>query len=117
MGIRGDQPDACAINARAETVATSPLFREAFRRHRCLIAADGFYEWQRNGRTKTPYFVHLRSGRPFGLAGIWSLQRTPYITTVAVSVWMSPHPASAADADRPKRWYATRADRPYKRGI
>jgi putative SOS response-associated peptidase YedK len=64
------------INARAETVATSPLFREAFRRHRCLVVADGFYEWRREGRRTIPYYIHLRSGRPFGFAGIWSVHRT-----------------------------------------
>jgi putative SOS response-associated peptidase YedK len=61
------------INARAETIASSPMFRDAFRRHRCLVVADGFYEWQKNGKTKIPYSIHLRSGRPFGFAGIWSL--------------------------------------------
>jgi putative SOS response-associated peptidase YedK len=64
------------MNARAETVATTALFRDAFRRRRCLIVADGFYEWQANGPKKTPYFIPLRSGRPFGFAGIWSLHRT-----------------------------------------
>jgi putative SOS response-associated peptidase YedK len=65
-------PTFAPINARAETVATSPLFRQAFRRGRCLIVADGFYEWRKDGRRKTPYFVHLRSGRPFGFAGIYA---------------------------------------------
>src|SRR5579862_2640447 len=51
------------INARAESIATSPMFRDAFRRHRCLVVADGFYEWQKHGKTKTPYYIHLRSGR------------------------------------------------------
>lgn len=64
------------INARAETVATSPLFRDAFRRHRCLVIADGFYEWRKDGQRKTPYFIHLRSGRPFGFAGVWSCHRS-----------------------------------------
>jgi putative SOS response-associated peptidase YedK len=64
------------INARAETVATSPLFRDAFRRHRCLVVADGFYEWRKDGQRKIPYFIHLRSGHPFGFAGIWSTYRT-----------------------------------------
>lgn len=64
------------INARAETVATSPMFRDAFRRHRCLVVADGFYEWRKDGQRKIPYFIHLRSGRPFGFAGIWSMYRT-----------------------------------------
>ena len=70
-----NEPNLAPINARAETVATTPLFRDAFRRRRCLIVADGFYEWRRDGRRNTPYFIHLRSGRPFGFAGIWSAHR------------------------------------------
>jgi putative SOS response-associated peptidase YedK len=65
-------PTVAPINARAETVAASPMFRQAFRRGRCLVVADGFYEWRKDGRGKTPHFIHLRSGRPFGFAGIWS---------------------------------------------
>src|ERR1700690_3727136 len=75
-GFRATNPALAPINARAETVAASPLFREAFSRRRCLVVADGFYEWQRNGRTTTPYFIHLRSARPFGFAGIFSMRRT-----------------------------------------
>jgi putative SOS response-associated peptidase YedK len=71
------------INARAETVATTPLFREAFRRRRCLVVADGFYEWRKDGRRKTPHFIHLRSQQPFGFAGIWSMHRAPVGTKVA----------------------------------
>jgi putative SOS response-associated peptidase YedK len=67
-------PRLAPINARAETLATSPMFRDAYRRHRCLVVADGFYEWRKDGRRKTPFFVRLRSGRPFGFAGIWSLR-------------------------------------------
>jgi len=69
-------PKAAPINARAETVATIPLFRDAFRRRRCLVVADGFYEWRREDSRKTPYFIRLRSGRPFGFAGIWTFGRT-----------------------------------------
>jgi len=65
------------INARAETIATTPLFREAFQRRRCLIVADGFYEWKKEVRGKTPYYLRLRSGQPFGFAGIWSAHRDP----------------------------------------
>jgi putative SOS response-associated peptidase YedK len=64
-----------SINARAESVATRPAFREAFRRRRCLVAADGFYEWQREGRRRQPYFVRLRSQRPMALAGLWERWR------------------------------------------
>src|SRR5512143_819583 len=76
---RGPAP----INARAEAVATMGVFREAFRRRRCLVVADGFYEWQKNGTTKTPHFIRLRSGRPFGFAGIWAFDRAPGGTRLA----------------------------------
>ena len=59
------------INARAETVDTKPSFRDAFKKRRCLIAADGFYEWQREGNIKMPLYYYLMSGRPFGFAGIY----------------------------------------------
>ncbi len=61
------------INACAETVATLPSFRAAFKRRRCLIAADGFYEWQKTGgKTKQPYFIGLEDDRPFAFAGLWA---------------------------------------------
>jgi putative SOS response-associated peptidase YedK len=59
------------INARAETVATKPSFRSAFRQRRCLVAADGFYEWQKLERRKQPHYIRLRDGRPFAFAGLW----------------------------------------------
>lgn len=59
------------FNARAETVATKPAFRAAFRRRRCLIAADGFYEWQRATGDRQPYFIGLMDGGPFAFAGLW----------------------------------------------
>ena len=59
------------INARAETVAEKPSYRAAYRHRRCLVLADGFYEWQREGDTKTPYFISLADGEPFALAGLW----------------------------------------------
>jgi putative SOS response-associated peptidase YedK len=60
------------INARSETVAGMPLFRDSFGQRRCLIVADGFYEWRKDGARKTPHFIRLRSQRPFAFAGIWS---------------------------------------------
>ena len=65
------------INARAETVAEKPSFREAFMRQRCLVIADGFYEWQKHGRSRQPYFIHLRGERPFGFAGLYDLWTSP----------------------------------------
>ncbi len=62
------------INARAETVAEKPAFREALARSRCLVPADGYYEWQREGRMgqrKQPFYIRLRDGRPFAFAGLW----------------------------------------------
>lgn len=59
------------INARAETVAQKPAYRTAFKRRRCLIAADGFYEWRPAGARKQPYFMRLKDGEPFAFAGLW----------------------------------------------
>jgi putative SOS response-associated peptidase YedK len=59
------------INARADTVATKPAFRKAFRQRRCLIATDGFYEWKKLNGKKQPYYIHLQDGRPFAFAGPW----------------------------------------------
>jgi putative SOS response-associated peptidase YedK len=59
------------INARAETVATKPSFRGAFRKRRCLILADGFYEWKGSKGEKQPMFITLPEGGPFAFAGLW----------------------------------------------
>jgi len=59
------------INARAETVAQKPAYRSAFRYKRCLIPADGFYEWRAAGVGKQPYVLRPRDGRPLALAGLW----------------------------------------------
>jgi len=61
------------INARAETLAEKPAFRSAYKYHRCLIFADGFYEWQARpgSKSKVPHFIRLKSGAPFAFAGLW----------------------------------------------
>jgi putative SOS response-associated peptidase YedK len=63
------------INARAESVASKPAFRSAFKRRRCLVPADGYFEWQKRPSGKQPYYVHRRDQLPFGFAGLWELWR------------------------------------------
>ncbi len=70
------------INARAETVAERPAFRSAFSRRRCLVLADGYYEWRRNGKSRTPFRVTIDSGDPFAFAGLWETWRDPEGETV-----------------------------------
>src|SRR3954462_1506518 len=65
------------INARGETVATSPAFRASFLRRRCIIPADGFYEWRREGRVKQPFLIHTPHDAPLAFAGLWSPWRDP----------------------------------------
>jgi putative SOS response-associated peptidase YedK len=65
------------INARAENVATTPAFRDAYRERRCLIPADGFYEWRREGKLRLPYDFTLKGGAPMTLAGLWERWRQP----------------------------------------
>ena len=65
------------INARAETVATKNAYRKAFRRKRCIIPADGFYEWQRRPEGRLAYAVRRRDGRPMAFAGLWEVWRNP----------------------------------------
>jgi putative SOS response-associated peptidase YedK len=73
----GKDPSIAAkmINARAETAATKPAFRDALQSRRCLIPADGFYEWQRTGKAKQPYCFEVNEGELFAFAGIWDRWR------------------------------------------
>lgn len=59
------------INARAETLSIKPYFRDAMKTCRCLVLADGFYEWQRTGKTKAPYRIQRKDGQPFTFAGLY----------------------------------------------
>jgi putative SOS response-associated peptidase YedK len=66
------------INARAETVAEKPAYRDAFERMRCLIIADGFYEWEKlEDGSKQPWWISLRNGEPFAFAGLWASWQPP----------------------------------------
>jgi len=65
------------INARSETAASKPAFRDSFKRKRALIPADAFYEWKRDGKDKQPHLIRMKGGGPFTLAGLWSTWRSP----------------------------------------
>jgi putative SOS response-associated peptidase YedK len=67
------------INARSETLADKPAFRSSYKRRRCLILADGFYEWylDPSGKNKTPYYITMQSRKVFGMAGLWDLWQNP----------------------------------------
>ena len=65
------------INARAETVAEKPAFRNALKKRRCLVLADGYYEWQKSPVGKRPYRIIMKSGEPFAMAGLWETWKDP----------------------------------------
>ena len=65
------------INARAESVADKPAFKRAFSKQRCLIVANGFYEWRKEGKSRIPVYVHLKSRKAFGFAGLYNEWTSP----------------------------------------
>ncbi len=65
------------INARSETAVEKASFKTSFKKKRCLIPADGFYEWKKEGKLKQPYLIHRKDGKPFAFAGLWSIWRDP----------------------------------------
>lgn len=107
------------INARAETLAEKPSFRNAYRKRRCLVLADGFYEWRKLGDTKTPYFISLEDGSPMAFAGLWedwtdketgeSLQTGTIVTTAASPFMEQLHQRMPVvlRPDLASRWLAT----------
>jgi putative SOS response-associated peptidase YedK len=119
------------INARAESLAEKPAYRDAYRKRRCIILADGFYEWRKEQNGKTPYFISLASGGPFAFAGLWeewtnresgeSLQTAAIVTTAATGLpatlhhrmpvvleqgsadaWLAGQPSDAVTANPPE---------------
>ena len=85
-------------NARSESVAEKPSFRDAFKRRRCLIPVSGFYEWKTEGKSKQPYYFSMKSGEPMALGGLWdswtapdrTVLRTVCIVTTAANDLMAP---------------------------
>ena len=107
------------INARAETVAEKPSYRSSFRNKRCLILADGFFEWRKDGKLSIPYYFQLEGGEPFAFAGLWddwenkgvsSLPGVPGLTTctlitTAANVDVQPvHPRMPVILRKEKMW-------------
>ncbi|MDB5295019.1 MAG: hypothetical protein JWO31_1002 [Phycisphaerales bacterium] len=98
-----EPPKVRPINARAETVGSSGMFRQAFARRRCLVLADGFYEWRRDGTAKQPHFIRFPDDRVFAFAGVWERWREREgddpLDTVAV-VTTTPNAVMAPIHDR-----------------
>jgi len=74
------------INARAETVDTKPAFRHPLKFHRCLIPADGFYEWHEEGGIKRPHHIGRMDGEPFAMAGLWDIWKSPQGDVLSCSI-------------------------------
>ena len=101
------------INARAETIAEKPSFRNAFQRRRCLILADGFYEWKKEGTGKQPYLFQLKDCKPFTFAGLWevwhenqtdALHSCTIITTAPNELMAEYHDRMPVILDGENRW-------------
>ena len=89
---------ASMINARSETAGTKPAFRDAFKSRRCLIVADGFYEWQRLGKTKQPYCFEVGNAELFAFAGIWDRWRDSSGNTVETCSILTTTPNAVTSA-------------------
>lgn len=114
------EPSAGArmINARVETLTEKPSWRQSFARRRCLVLADGFYEWRLSATGKTPYFISASDGQPFGMAGLWDQWdkgangplRSCAVITVPADEFMQPLHARmpvAMDWDAGQYWLDT----------
>lgn len=114
-------PAKAQINARSETAAEKPFFRDPFARNRCLLVADGWYEWRAEAGGKQPYFFRRADDRPFTIAGLWSAwsdEAGPHPTCAILTVAPNPlaakvhdrMPVLVAEADR-HRWLDPRTPR------
>ena len=93
---------AMMINARSETASTKPAFRDALNSRRCLIPADGFYEWQKTGKTKQPYCFEVSEGQLFAFAGVWDRWKDPsgnWVKSYAI-LTTTPNAVTSAVHDR-----------------
>lgn len=90
------------INARAETLLEKPAFKYAFAKRRCIIPADGFYEWEAKGKVKQPLYLRMRDGRLFGLAGLWEEWKSPDGSTLRTCtiITVEPNPLVASVHNR-----------------
>ena len=112
---KSDKPRLAPINVQSESVATNGMFRQSLQRRRCLVPADGFYEWLRlDEHTKVPFDIHLRGGRPFFMAGIYEKPAAGRPATFAI-LTTTPNPLMAKihtrmpailDDAEAKRWLA-----------
>lgn len=80
------------INARAETVPEKPAFRSAWKSRRCLIPANGFYEWQRRNGKKQPWYIRMRDGKPFAIAGLWERREDPPVEPLETCTLITTEP-------------------------
>jgi putative SOS response-associated peptidase YedK len=114
-------PDSSGLtNARADTLAQKPSFRDAFRRRRCLVPATGFYEWEKRGRARLPWLFRLRDAAPFAFAALW--ENTPddearlVVVTTTPNALMAPihhrMPALLTTPEACRAWLDPRAEEP-----
>ncbi|MET0555266.1 MAG: SOS response-associated peptidase [Vicinamibacteria bacterium] len=97
---KGGRRSPLLINARAETLGTQPAWREALSERRCLIPADGFYEWHGEGDARQPWYIARGDGRPFAFAGVWQPQFGPDGKAACTIVTTAPLPPVSAIHDR-----------------
>ncbi len=108
--------DRPLINARSETAATKPTFRESVARRRCLVPADGFYEWKREVKPAQPFYFHLKAEAPFWFAGIWEGDAYLILTTAPNELLESIHDRMPVilDETTAAQWLG---DRPLKEAV
>lgn len=86
------------INAKAETLAERSAFRNAFKKRRCLVLADGFFEWRKEGKEKIPIYIFLKSREPFAFAGLWETWKSPDDEVVKSCTIVTTEPNSFMEA-------------------